>query len=60
MEAHGGLDMTAEERARWCIAQAEAIEAVMRPQVVPHEWDAEQMAAHFWRDMARRVMEVGA
>lgn len=52
--------MTTEERARWCIAQAEAIEAVMRPQVDPHEWDAEQMAADFWRDMAQRVRRAGA
>jgi len=52
--------MGREERARWCIAQAEAIEAVMRPQVDPHEWDAELMAADFWREMARRVRRAGA
>lgn len=47
--------MSREERVRWCIAQAEEIEATLPPAEDPHMWDTDRMAAAFWRDLADRV-----
>ena len=54
--------MSREERMRWCIAQAEEIEATLppvedphMPVEDPHMWDTDRMAAAFWRDLADRV-----
>lgn len=44
--------MSNDERIRWCIQRAEAIEAELPPQGDPHEWSSPRMCALFWRDMA--------
>lgn len=51
--------MTHEERAQFCIEQAEAIEAELppRPEWPPHKTAAECMAL-VWRLMAARLREV--
>ena len=46
--------MSREDRVRWCIAQAEEIEATLPPIKDPHEWDMDRLAAEFWRDLADR------
>lgn len=48
--------MTTKERIRWCIANAEEIEATLGPQAHPHEWDTPRLCAQFWRELARRML----
>ena len=51
--------MTRDERARWCIQQAEEIEAGLPPQDDPHMWTWDRISAQFWRDMAGKVAAGG-
>ena len=48
--------MTPQERAAWCIAQAEVMEKDLSPQEGPHLWGMRLVCAKFWRDMAARVL----
>lgn len=49
--------MTKEERIRWCIQQAEEIEADLPPQEDPHEWSSPRLCALTWRMLAKAVAE---
>jgi hypothetical protein len=49
--------MSTDERIRYCIAQAEEIEATLPPQDDPHMWDMPRLCAVMWRDMAERLAE---
>lgn len=47
--------MTPDDRAKWCIAQAEAIEAETPAVEEGQLLSMDALAARWWRDMAFRV-----
>jgi len=48
--------MTPQDRADWCVAQAEEIEKGLPPEGDNGELENMHMFANFWRDLAARIL----